>query len=205
MWQGLRTICSFGNKSSAEVRADLLLAEELNAFHGRFKCNGGSATLPISASGSSRQSSVDHVITVSEDEVQRELKRVNVRKAAIPDAINDRVFLGPVLISSLVCLLPSLMSPLQPLWFPPPLFKQVIISVPKNNKASCLNYYRLVALTSIVMKVYEILVKNYIHSSIPDSWTLFSLPITPKGLLKMPSLISSTLPSHTLTATMGTI
>ncbi len=29
MWKGLRTICAFGNKSSAEVRADLLLADEL--------------------------------------------------------------------------------------------------------------------------------------------------------------------------------
>ncbi len=27
MWQGLRTICTFGNKSSAEVRADPLLAD----------------------------------------------------------------------------------------------------------------------------------------------------------------------------------
>ncbi len=54
MWQGLRTICAFGNKSSAEVRADPLLADELNTFYGRFECNGGSATLPSSASGSSR-------------------------------------------------------------------------------------------------------------------------------------------------------
>ncbi len=30
MWQGLKTICSSGNNSSAEVRADPLLAEELN-------------------------------------------------------------------------------------------------------------------------------------------------------------------------------
>ncbi len=74
MWQGLKTICSSGNNPSAEVRADPLLAEELNTFYGRFECNGG-ATLPISASGSSRQSSnVDHVITVSEDEVRRELR-----------------------------------------------------------------------------------------------------------------------------------
>ncbi len=56
MWQGLKTICSSGNNSSAEVRADPLLAEELNTFFGRFECNGGT-TLPISASGSSRQSS----------------------------------------------------------------------------------------------------------------------------------------------------
>ncbi len=56
MWQGLRTICAFGNKSSVEVRADPLLADKLNTFYGCFECNGGSATLPISASGSSRQS-----------------------------------------------------------------------------------------------------------------------------------------------------
>ncbi len=64
MWQGLRTICSFGNKSSAEVRADPLLAKVLNTFYSHFECNGGSVTLPISASGRSRQCSDDHVITV---------------------------------------------------------------------------------------------------------------------------------------------
>ncbi len=89
MWQGLKTICSSGNNSSAEVRADPLLAEELNTFYGRFECNGG-ATLPISTSGSSRQSS-DHVITLSEDEVRRELRRVNVRKPAGPDGITGRI------------------------------------------------------------------------------------------------------------------
>ncbi len=40
----------------------------------------------------SRQSSNDdHVITVSEDVVRRELRRVNVRKAARPDGITGRV------------------------------------------------------------------------------------------------------------------
>ncbi len=96
MWQGLWTIGSSGNNYFPEVRADLLLADELNTFYGRFECNGGSATLLISASGSSRQSNDDHVITVSEDKVRRELKWVN-------------------------CLLKSLMSPSLPLWFPPPL------------------------------------------------------------------------------------
>ncbi len=80
MWQGLRTICAFGNKSSVEVRADPLLADELNTFYGSFECNGGSVALPSSASGSSRQGSENHVITVSEDEVRRALKRVNIRK-----------------------------------------------------------------------------------------------------------------------------
>ncbi len=91
MWQGLKTICSSGNKSSAEVRTDPLLAKELKTFYGRFECNGSCTTLPISASGSSRQSNDDHVITVSEDEVRRELRRVNVRKASGPDGITGRV------------------------------------------------------------------------------------------------------------------
>ncbi len=64
--------------------------EPLNTFYVRFECNGG-ATLPISASGGSRQSSDDYAITLSEDEVRRELKRVNVRKAAGPDGITGRV------------------------------------------------------------------------------------------------------------------
>ncbi len=50
MWQGLKTICSSGNNSSAEVRADPLLADLLNTFYGRFECNGG-VILPISMLG----------------------------------------------------------------------------------------------------------------------------------------------------------
>ncbi len=56
------------------MRADPMLAEELNTFYGRFECNGGGATLLSSASGSSRQSS-DHVFTLSVDEVRRESER----------------------------------------------------------------------------------------------------------------------------------
>ncbi len=63
---------------------------KLNTFYGCFECNGGCVTLPSSASGSSRQSS-DHVFTLSEDEVWRELRRVNVKKAAGPDGITGRV------------------------------------------------------------------------------------------------------------------
>ncbi len=166
MCQGLRTICAFGNKSSAEVRADPLLADELNTFYDRFECNGGSAALPSSASGSSRQRSENHVITVTEDEVHRALKRVNVRKAAGPDGI-----IGWVLRSyadQLAGLFTSIFNESLATSVVPTSFKKsIIIPVPKNNKSSCLNDYRPVALTSIVMKVFERLVKSHISSSIP--------------------------------------
>ncbi len=166
MWQGLRTICAFGNKSSAEVSADPSLAEELNTFYGRFDCNGGSAALPSSASGSSRQRSENHVITVSEDEVRRALKGVNIRKAAGPDGITGRV-LRPC-ADQLAGLFTSIFNESLATSVVPTSFKKsIIIPVPKNNKPSCLNDYRPVALTSIVMKVFERLVKSHISSSIP--------------------------------------
>ncbi len=73
------------NTNSMFASADPMLADELNTFYGRLECNGGRATLPISAAESSRQSSDDHVITVSEDEVRRELKRVNISIIRIND------------------------------------------------------------------------------------------------------------------------
>ncbi len=168
MWQGLKTICSSRNKfwKKIEVRADPLLAKELNTFYGRFECNGASATLPICVSGSSRQSSDDHVITVSEDEVRRELKRVNVRKAARTDGITGRVLRSCA--DQLAVFFTSIFNEsLFTSVVPTPLKKSVIIPVPKNSKPSCLNDYRPVALTSTVMKVFERLVKNHICSSIP--------------------------------------
>ncbi len=165
MWQGLKTICSSGNNSSAEVRADPLLVEELNTFYGRFECNGGGATLPSSTSGSSRQSS-NHVFTLSEDEVRRELRRVNVRKAAGPDGITGCVLRSCA--DQLAGLFTSIFNESLATSVVPTSFKKsVIIPVPKNSKPSCLNDYRPVALTSTIMKVFERLLKKHICSSIP--------------------------------------
>ncbi len=143
-----------------------MLAEELNTFYGRFECNGGSATLPISKSGSSRPSSDDHVIIVSEDEVRRELTRVNIRKAAGPDGITGRVLRSCA--DQLAGLFTSIFNEsLATSVVPTPFKKSVIIPVPKNSKPSFLNDYRSVALTSTVIKVFERLLKNHICSSIP--------------------------------------
>ncbi len=57
--------------------------------------------------------------------------------------------------------------------------KSVIIPVPKNSKPSCLNDYRPVALTSIIMKVFERLLKNLICSSIPATLEPFQFAYCP--------------------------
>ncbi len=136
------------------------------------------------------------MITVSEDEVRRALKRVNVRKAAGPDGITGHVLRSCA--DQLAGLFTSIFNESLATSVVPTSFKKsIIIPVPKNNKPSCLNDYRPVALTSIVMK-------SHISSSIPVTLDplQFAVPI---DLLMMPSLTYSTPPSHTLTAAMGTL
>ncbi len=107
-----------------------------------------------------------YAITFSEDEVRRELKRVNVRKAAGPDGITGRVLKSCA--DQLAGLFTSIFNEsLATSVVPTPFKKSVIIPVPKNSKPSCLNDYRPVALTSTVMKVFERLLKKHICSSIP--------------------------------------
>ncbi len=148
MWQGLKTICSSGNKSSAEVRADPLLAEELNnLLYGRFELQWrrDSAEQRVK-----KQQTEQRCLVLSP--FQRttfggELKRVNVRKAAGPDGITGRVLRSCA--DQLAGLFTSIFNESLATSVVPTLFKKsVIIPVPKNSKPSCLNDYRPVALTS---------------------------------------------------------
>ncbi len=96
---------------------------------------------------------------MSEDEVRRELKRVYVGKAARPDGIIGRVLRSCA--DQLAGLFTSIFNKSLATYVVPTSFKKsVIIPAPKKNKPSCLNDYRPVALTSIVKKVFERLVKN---------------------------------------------
>ncbi len=91
---------------------------------------------------------------------------MNVRKAPGPDGINGRVLRSCA--DRLDGLFTSIFNESLATSVVSTSFKKsVIIPVPKNNKPSCLNDYRPIALTSIVMKVFERLVKNHSCSSIP--------------------------------------
>ncbi len=108
----------------------------------------------------------EHVFTVSENEVRRELKRVNIRKAAGPDGITGRVLRSCA--DQFAGLFTSIFNESLAISVVPTSFKKsVIIPVPENSKPSCLNDYRLVALTSTVMKVFERLLKKHICFFIP--------------------------------------
>ncbi|KAI4899059.1 hypothetical protein NFI96_009056 [Prochilodus magdalenae] len=79
-------------------------------------------------------------LTVTSVEVCKALKRINPRKAAGPDNIPGRA-----------------------------LKTTTIVPLPKKSVVTCLNDYRPVALTPIVMKCFERIVMSHIQETIPDT------------------------------------
>ena len=106
-------------------------------------------------------------LVLSEHDVRRVFKQVDTRKAAGPDEIAGRVLracadqLAPVFT---VIFNLSLAQSIIPTCFK----KSTIIPIPKKAKPTCHNDYRPVALTSIVMKCFEKLIKDHICSSLPN-------------------------------------
>ncbi|KAK1784814.1 hypothetical protein P4O66_003478 [Electrophorus voltai] len=107
-------------------------------------------------------------LIITESDVRRVFKRVNTRKAMGPDGICGRVLkacadqLAPVFtdifnLSLTLSIIPSSFK------------RSTIVPIPKKPRPSDLNDYRPVALTSVVMKCFEKLVRDFITSSLPAS------------------------------------
>ena len=96
------------------------------------------------------------VITISVADVSKTFKHVNIHKAAGPEGLPGRVLRA------------CADQPAGVFTDIPTCFKQTtIVPVPKNTKATCLNDYRPVALTSVAMKGVERLVMAHINTIIP--------------------------------------
>ncbi|XP_051554708.1 uncharacterized protein LOC127441387 [Myxocyprinus asiaticus] len=162
LWQGLRTITDYKTPSRKISNVDASLADELNTFYARFEaavyCTNG-ADSGNSDNGCLYVESINagNAFTITECDVRKAFRRVNIRKAAGPDGISGRVLracadqLAPVFTEIFKLSLEQSVIPT--------CFKQsVIVPVPKKPQPSCLNDYRPVALTSIVMKCFERLV-----------------------------------------------
>jgi hypothetical protein len=110
----------------------------------------------------------DCVITLSVADVSKTVKQVNIHKAAGPYGLPGRVLracadqLAGVFTDIFnMSLIESVI---------PTCFKQTtIVLVPKNTKATCLNDYIPVALTSVAMKCFERLVMAHINTIIPET------------------------------------
>ncbi len=132
----------------------------------------------------------DQALCLSPADVRKTLSRINPRKAAGPDNIPGRVLRDCA--AQLTDVLTDIFNTsLSQAVIPTCLKSTTIIPVPKKSPVSCLNDYRPIALTPIMMKCFERLVMHNIKTSLPD--TLDPLQFAYRPNRSTDDAISSTL------------
>jgi hypothetical protein len=132
----------YKQKTSPIADIDVLLPDKLNTF---FACCGLSLTVA---------------------DMSKTFKRVNPQKAASPDGIPSCVLRACA--DQLAGVFKAIFSQSLSQYFIPTCFKMAtIVSVPKKAEVTELNYYSPIALTSVIMKCFERLVKDHITSTLP--------------------------------------
>ena len=155
-------------------------ADELNHFYARFEASNTEASCMRASAGPD-----DYGITLSVAEVSKTFKQVNIHKAAGPDGLPGRalwayadqlagVFTDIFNMSLIESVIPTC-------------YKQT------NTKATCLNDYRPVALTSVAMKCFQRLVMPHINTIIPETLDTLQFAYRPDPQM-MQSPLHSTLP-----------
>ena len=159
MWQGLQSITDYKKKPSPVTDQDVLLPGRLNNFFARFEDN----TVPLT-----RPATKTCGLSFTAAEVSKTFKRVNPRKAAGPDGIPSRALRACA--DQLAGVFTDIFNQSLSQSAVPTCFKSAtIVPVPKKAKVTELNDYRPVALTSVIMKCFERLVKDHITSTLPDT------------------------------------
>ncbi|KAK1802089.1 hypothetical protein P4O66_004432 [Electrophorus voltai] len=170
------------------MSADQSLVNELNTFFARFEAtsscanasranaNSASANASASANGNGTIGTGNGTcaepeqrpLIITESDVRRVFKRVKTRKAVGPDGICGRVL--KACTNQLAPVFTDIFNLSLTLGIVPSSFKlSTIVPVPKKPRPSDLNDYHPVALTSVVMKCFEKLVRDFITSSLPAS------------------------------------
>ncbi len=132
----------------------------------------------------------DQALCLSAADVRKTLSRINPRKAASPDNIPGRVLKDCA--AQLTDVLTDIFNTsLRQAVVPTCLKSTTIIPVPKKSPVSCLNDYRPIALTPIMMKCFERLVMQKIKTGLPN--TLDPLQFAYRPNRSTDDAISSTL------------
>ncbi|KAI5098276.1 gastrula zinc finger protein XlCGF28.1-like [Silurus meridionalis] len=161
MWPGIQAITNYKTTSPACDR-DPSLPNMLNDFYARFEVQNNVKTRKTTPPPT------DQVLCLTTAEVRKTLCRVNPRKSAGPDNIPSRVLrecaeqLADVFTDIFNISLSSNVVPTC-------LKTTTIVPVPKQSTVSCLNNYRPIALTPIVMKCFERLIMRHIKTQLPPS------------------------------------
>jgi len=144
------------NSSDAQPVASL--PDELNTFYALFEVSNTTPTARLA------EDQADCTPSLTMVDVRRALKRINPRKSPGPDGIPGRLLIGCT--NQLAEVFPSIFNLFLYQSAVPTCFKQTtIVPVPKKPSITCLNDYRPVALSPIIMKCFKRLVRTHICST----------------------------------------
>ena len=159
VWQGLASITDYKNKSTA-TDPDPTLPDKLNIFYSRFDAKN---SYPPPPTPSDEILDSNPPFTIKESDVKKEFSRLNVRKAAGPDAVSPAALKNCA--SQLAPVYSDIFNESLKRCMVPKCFKtSTVIPVPKKPKINSLNDFRPVALTPIAMKVLERFILSYLKS-----------------------------------------
>ncbi len=183
LWQGIQTITDYKPPPQA-CDDDTSLPDALNHFYSRFEMQNNTSAQKLPTPPN------DQALCLSPADVRKTLSRINPRKAAGPDNIPGRVLKDCA--EQLTDVLTDIFNiSLSQAVIPTCLKSTTIIPVPKKSPVSCLNDYRPIALTPIIMKCFERLVMHNIKTSLPN--TLDPLQFAYRPNRSTDDAISSTL------------
>ncbi len=183
LWQAIQTITDYKPPPQA-CDDDPSLPDTLNHFYSRFEMQNDTPAQKLPTPPK------DQALCLSAADVRKTLSRINPRKAAGPDNIPGRVLKDCA--AQLTDVLTDIFNTsLSQAVVPTCLKSTTIIPVPKKSPVSCLNDYRPIALTPIMMKCFERLVMQKIKNSLLN--TLDPLQFAYRPNRSTDDAISSTL------------
>ncbi|KAK3518498.1 hypothetical protein QTP70_001480 [Hemibagrus guttatus] len=161
VWKGIQTITDHKSLIQSLPTSNAFLSDELNHFFARFDKD-------IHRTRNADPSKAVHPTSLSTTEVRSALSKVDPRKSAYPDGIPGRVL--KACSDQLVQVFTGIFNlSLAQATVPTCLKTTTIIPMPKHSSAECLNNFRPVALTPIVMKCFEKLVLSHLIVCLPPT------------------------------------
>ncbi len=183
LWQAIQTITDYKPPPQA-CEDDTSLPDALNHFYSRFEMQNDTPAQKLPTPPNVQ------ALCLSPADVRKTLSRINPRKAAGPDNIPGHVLkdCAEQLTDVLTDIFNTLLSQAV---IPTCLKSTTIIPVQQKSPVSCLNDYRPIALTPIIMKCFERLVMHNIKTSLANTLDLLKFAYRPNR--STDDAISSTL------------
>lgn len=176
-WEGVKSMMGMNSKKShisLNGKPDVDLSNDLNVFYNRFNIHDFSQERDVFKNAIIEQ----NIVNVDKDMVLKLFRGVRERTSPGPDGIGGRIIKNcAVQLADIFCFIFNKSLCLHKV---PRIWKEsIIVPVPKNNVPKSLNEFRPIALTSLIMKSFERIVKDALMTMVQANLDPFQFAYRP--------------------------